>query len=100
MPRARRRARRGQPPSFTTACGSAVTTATPAAGRYIRSVYSWSIRVVEKRHSEAAIERRIVSTHADGSPRSVILHLNTTSTGGSVPPGNAGARLACVTVPF
>ena len=37
---------------------------------------------------------------ATGSPRSVILHLNTTSTGGSVPPGNAGARLACVTVPF
>jgi Cu-Zn family superoxide dismutase len=37
---------------------------------------------------------------ATGGPRSVILHLNTTSTGGSVPPGNAGARLACVTVPF
>jgi superoxide dismutase, Cu-Zn family len=37
---------------------------------------------------------------ADGSPRSVILHLNSTSTGGAVPAGNAGARLACVTVPF
>ena len=37
---------------------------------------------------------------ATGSPRSVILHLNTTSTGGAVPPGNAGARLACITVPF
>jgi superoxide dismutase, Cu-Zn family len=37
---------------------------------------------------------------ATGAPRSVILHLNTTSTGGAVPPGNAGARLACVTVPF
>ena len=37
---------------------------------------------------------------ATGAPRSVILHLNPTSTGGSVPPGNAGARLACVTVPF
>jgi len=37
---------------------------------------------------------------ATGGPRSVILHLNPTSTGGAVPPGNAGARLACVTVPF
>jgi Cu-Zn family superoxide dismutase len=37
---------------------------------------------------------------ASSGPRSVILHLNTTSTGGSVPAGNAGARLACVTVPF
>jgi superoxide dismutase, Cu-Zn family len=37
---------------------------------------------------------------ATGGPRSVILHLNTTSTGGTVPAGNAGARLACVTVPF
>jgi Cu-Zn family superoxide dismutase len=37
---------------------------------------------------------------ATGGPRSVILHLSTTSTGGSVPPGNAGARLACITVPF
>ena len=34
---------------------------------------------------------------ADGAPRSVILHLNTTSTGGTPPAGNAGARLACVT---
>lgn len=37
---------------------------------------------------------------AGGGPRSVILHLNQTSTGGPVPPGNAGPRLACVTVPF
>jgi Cu-Zn family superoxide dismutase len=35
---------------------------------------------------------------ADGAPRSVILHLNTTSTGGTPPAGNAGARLACVTI--
>jgi superoxide dismutase, Cu-Zn family len=37
---------------------------------------------------------------ATGGPRAVILHLNTTSTGGTVPAGNAGARLACVTMPF
>lgn len=37
---------------------------------------------------------------ATGGPRAVILHLNTTSTGGSVPAGNAGTRLACVTMPF
>jgi len=37
---------------------------------------------------------------ATGGPRAVILHLNTTSTGGPVPAGNAGARLACVTMPF
>ena len=37
---------------------------------------------------------------ATGGPRSVILHLNPTSSGGTVPAGNAGARLACVTVPF
>ena len=35
---------------------------------------------------------------ADGAPRSVILHLNTTSPGGTPPAGNAGARLACVTI--
>ena len=35
---------------------------------------------------------------ADGAARSVILHLNPTSTGGAVPPGNAGARLACVAI--
>ena len=34
----------------------------------------------------------------DGAPRSVILHLNTTSTGGTPPAGNAGARLACVSI--
>lgn len=37
---------------------------------------------------------------ADGSPRSVILHVNATSPGPVPDPGNAGARLACVTVPF
>ena len=37
---------------------------------------------------------------SNGGPRSVILHRDATSTGGQVPPGNAGARLACVTVPF
>lgn len=37
---------------------------------------------------------------ATGGPRAVILHLNTTSTGGAVPAGNAGTRLACVTMPF
>lgn len=37
---------------------------------------------------------------ATGGPRAVILHLNTTSAGGAVPAGNAGARLACVTMPF
>ena len=45
----------------------------------------------------------IVRPTADGGPRSVILHLNSTSTGGSgstAPAGNAGARLACVTVAF
>jgi Cu-Zn family superoxide dismutase len=34
----------------------------------------------------------------NGAARSVILHLNPTSTGGTVPAGNAGARLACVTI--
>jgi Cu-Zn family superoxide dismutase len=33
---------------------------------------------------------------APGTTRSVILHINPTSTGGTVPPGNAGARLACL----
>ncbi len=37
---------------------------------------------------------------ATGGPRAVILHLNTTSAGGAVPAGNAGARLARVTMPF
>jgi Cu-Zn family superoxide dismutase len=39
---------------------------------------------------------------ADGAARSVIMHINPTSTGqpGQPAPGNAGARLACVTVPF
>lgn len=35
---------------------------------------------------------------ASGAPRSVILHVNSTSTGGAPPAGNAGARLACVTI--
>jgi Cu-Zn family superoxide dismutase len=33
---------------------------------------------------------------APGTTRSVILHIDPTSTGGTVPPGNAGARLACL----
>lgn len=33
---------------------------------------------------------------AAGVTRSVILHIDPTSTGGSVPPGNAGARLGCL----
>jgi hypothetical protein len=39
-----------------------------AAGRYICSVYSWSIRVVEKRHIVLAIDARINWTHDRGSP--------------------------------
>jgi superoxide dismutase, Cu-Zn family len=33
---------------------------------------------------------------AAGTTRSVILHIDPTSTGGTVPPGNAGARLGCL----
>ena len=50
-------------------------------------------------HAQTVVDWTVRPT-ADGGPRSVILHLNSTSTGGAVPAGNAGARLACVTVPF
>ena len=42
--------------------------ATPAAGRYSSSVYSWSIRVVEKRHSAVAIARRMTLSQRGGRP--------------------------------
>jgi len=47
---------------------AAPKTGTPAAGRYSRSVYSWSMRVVEKRQSVEAIERRALSSQRRGSP--------------------------------
>jgi superoxide dismutase, Cu-Zn family len=37
---------------------------------------------------------------AAGTTRSVILHIDPTSTGGTVPPGNAGARLGCLNARF
>jgi Cu-Zn family superoxide dismutase len=37
---------------------------------------------------------------AAGTTRSVILHIDPTSKGGTVPPGNAGARLGCLNARF
>jgi Cu-Zn family superoxide dismutase len=37
---------------------------------------------------------------APSTTRSVILHIDPTSTGGTVPPGNAGARLGCLNARF
>ena len=55
-------------PRSRPALATATWTSTPAAGRYRRSVYSWSMRVVENRQSEVAIARRIVSTQRSGTP--------------------------------
>ena len=51
----------------------ASTIGTPAAGRYSSSVYSWSIRVVEKRHSAVAIARRMTVQPARRQPVGVAL---------------------------
>ncbi len=47
---------------------AASSDASSPTGRYIRSTYSWSIRVVENRQSVEPIERRIRSTQVSGRP--------------------------------
>ena len=42
--------------------------ASSAGGRYRDSVYSWSIRVVEKRHSALDIARRMTVSQRGGKP--------------------------------
>jgi Cu-Zn family superoxide dismutase len=50
-------------------------------------------------HAHAVVDWRFRPT-TPGTARSVILHIDPTSTGGTVPAGTAGARLGCLTVPF
>src|SRR6187431_937589 len=57
----------GQPASVTIFVGALTGTGTPAAGRYSRSVYSWSMRVVENRQSVEPIDRRAMSSQRFGS---------------------------------
>jgi Cu-Zn family superoxide dismutase len=52
-----------------------------------------------KGRAHTVVDWRIRPTAA-GTTRSVILHIDPTSTGGTVPPGNAGARLACLNARF
>ena len=52
-----------------------------------------------KGRARAVVDWRFRPTSA-GATRSVILHLDPTSTGGTVPPGNAGARLGCLNARF
>lgn len=52
-----------------------------------------------KGRAYAVVDWRFRPT-APGTTRSVILHIDPTSTGGTVPPGNAGARLACLNASF
>lgn len=52
-----------------------------------------------KGRAHAVVDWRFRPT-APGTTRSVILHIDPTSTGGTVPPGNAGARLGCLNANF
>src|SRR4029078_3952998 len=57
-----------QPASVTSGSSGGAATSMPAAGRERRSGCSWSIRVVEKSHSDDAMAWRITSTHLRGTP--------------------------------